>query len=402
MGSDRTKTIAVIGAGPAGLMAAEAAADLGAQVAVYDHMPSPARKLLMAGKSGLNVTKSEDPAQFRAAYGTAAERLVPMLDAFGPPEVVAWMAELGQAAHTGSTGRVFPVAWKASPLLRAWLARLDADGVVLHRRHRWTGWAGEALRFQTSDGPASLRADAAVLALGGASWRRLGSDGAWLDFPGLAEHVAPFVPSNVGVSVDWSEPMRKHFGTPVKGVRLTAGTLSARGEIALTARGLEGGGLYPLTPALRDGVPLRIDLKPDLTAQEVARRLARPKGKTSLSNHLRRVLKLTPLQVALLREFADDVDAVTIKCLSICHAGLRPMDEAISTAGGLRFDALDDALMLRFRPGTFACGEMLDWEAPTGGYLMTACLTTGRWAGRAAAHWVENAGTTQSTRNRPS
>ena len=380
----------MIGAGPAGLMAAEAASARGVPVAIYDHMPSPARKLLMAGKSGLNVTKREDAALFRAAYGAAAAPLARALDRFGPADVAAWMEGLGEAARLGSTGRVFPLSWKASPLLRRWLARLDARGVALHRRHRWRGWdADGALRFDAPDGPVALRPAATVLALGGASWRRLGSDGAWAGIDGLAPHAAPFAPANAGVAVDWSEPVRaRHLGAPVKGVRLRAGALASRGEVAITAKGLEGGGLYPLTPALREGHPLLIDLKPDLDADAVARRLARPRGKLSRANHLRRALKLAPVHLALLREWGSGDDAREVKRLPVRHGGLRPLDEAISTAGGLRLDALDADLMLRDRPGTFAAGEMLDWEAPTGGYLLTAALATGRLAGEGAAAWA--------------
>ena len=387
--------VAVIGAGPAGLMAAGAAARSGARVVILDHMPSPARKFLMAGKSGLNITRVEDPACFRAAYSDAAPRLAPMLDAFGPAEVTAWMEGLGQPAFTGSTGRVFPVAMKASPLLRAWLARLDAAGVALHRRWRFLGWE-DGLDFATPDGPARLSPRATVLALGGASWRRLGSDGAWAGLPGLAAHAAPFAPSNAGLRVAWSAHMAPHLGQPLKAMRLTAGGIASRGEIVLSARGIEGGGLYPLTPALRGGAPLWLDLKPDLTEGEIAARLAR-RGKASLSSHLRRALRLTPAQVALLHEMARPLPAgpatlaALIKALPVSHDGPRPLDEAISTAGGLRWDALDGDLMLRDRPGTFACGEMLDWEAPTGGYLLTACLATGAWAGAAAARYAATA-----------
>ncbi len=380
--------VAVIGAGPAGLMAAEAAAGHGARVAMFDHMPSPARKLLMAGKSGLNVTKDEPVATALTRYGIASDHLAPMLRAFGPAEVVDWMAGLGQDAFTGSSGRVFPAAMKASPLLRAWLARLDGMGVTLHRRHRWTGWDGDAATFDTPDGPVRVCVRATVLAMGGASWRRLGSDGTWAADSGLAERTTPFAPSNVGLRVAWSPRMARHFGAPVKNVVLSAGPLRQRGEVTIGRDGLEGGGLYPLTPALRSGHSLLLDLKPDLDASTVAARMAGG-GKDSLSNRLRKCLKLSPAAIALLREWAPDGDpARWVKALPVRHDGLRDLDEAISTAGGLRFDALDVGLMLRDRPGTFACGEMLDWEAPTGGYLLTACLATGRWAGAAAGRWA--------------
>ncbi|MGZ9808927.1 TIGR03862 family flavoprotein [Pseudoroseicyclus sp. H15] len=376
----------VIGAGPAGLMAAEEMAAAGLSVTVAEAMPSPARKLLMAGKSGLNLTKEEEAERFFAAYAPLPPALRTALEGFGPAEVRAWAEGLGQPLFTGSTGRVFPTAMKASPLLRAWLARLEEGGVTLRRRWRWTGFDGAALRFDTPDGTALLEPRFTVLALGGASWQRLGSDGAWAaQFEG---DVAPFAPANSGLRIDWSAHMAPHFGQPVKGIRLTAGALSSRGEIVLSARGIEGGGIYPLSPALREGAALTADLTPDLGTEEIRTRLARQPAKLSLPNRLRRALRLGPEKTALLMEFGrplpDDL-APLIKALPIAHAGLRPLDEAISTAGGLRFEALDDGLMMRARPGLYAAGEMLDWEAPTGGYLISACLATGRLAGRSAA-----------------
>ncbi|MGB3406483.1 MAG: TIGR03862 family flavoprotein [Jannaschia sp.] len=381
---DRTppvSTVAVIGAGPAGLMAAEAAALAGARVQVFDRMPSPARKFLMAGKSGLNITHT-DP-DIAAAYG--CPDLLPMLHAFGPTRIRDWMLGLGQTSFAGPTGRVFPDAMKASPLLRAWLARLDTLGVTLNRRARWTGWDGLALTF---DGAPPVTPRATVLALGGASWRRLGSDGAWADLFGA--DVAPFRPANVGLRIDWSPHMARHFGAAVKNTGLIVGGVTQRGEFTISSEGIEGGGLYPLTPALRDGAPLALDLKPDLSEAETRARLA-TRGKESLPNHLRRALRLTPVQIALLQEFARPLPAdltPVIKALHVDLKGPRNLDQAISTAGGLRWEALDDALMLKHRAGTFAAGEMLDWEAPTGGWLLTACLATGRWAGAAAAAYA--------------
>lgn len=378
--SGRKASIAVIGAGPAGLMAAEAAAERGCAVEIFDRMPSPARKFLMAGKSGLNITKSEPCFAARLP-----PPLAPMIDAFGPDAVRRWMDGLGQPSFVGSTGRVFPRAMKASGLLRAWFARLDAAGVVLHRRARWRGWEGDALLF---GGAPPRRFDAAVLAMGGASWRRLGSDGAWTAH---LDDTAPFAPSNVGFRVDWSPHMAPHFGAAIKNVGLRVAGRTHRGELVLSQSGLEGGGLYPLTPALREGAALALDLKPDLSEGEIRARLARG-GKSSLSNRLRKALRLGPMQIALLQELGRPLPAdpaPIIKHLPVPLAGPRPLDEAISTAGGLRFAALDETLMLRARPGTFAAGEMLDWEAPTGGYLLTACLATGRWAGRAAADWAQ-------------
>ncbi len=370
----------VIGAGPAGLMAAETLGRAGRSVLVADRMPSPARKFLMAGKSGLNLTKVEDARTFRAAYDCPA--LAPMLDAFGPREVMEWAETLGQPLFTGSTGRVFPRAMKASPLLRAWLARLDGCGVRL--RPRWD-WAG-GTAFSTPDGPVEVSARTTILAMGGASWSRLGSDGRWAGrLAGQGVPVTPFAPANAGLDVAWSDHMAPHFGAPVKNAALVVDGRARRGEFVISRRGLEGGGLYAVSRALRRGATLAIDLKPDLDEATVSRRLAAAKGSTA--NRLRKALRLDPAAIALLMEFARPLPpdpAPLVKRLAVSHRGLRPLDEAISTAGGLSWEALDGNLMLKDRPGTFACGEMLDWEAPTGGYLMTACLATGAWAGRAA------------------
>ncbi|MFV0359546.1 TIGR03862 family flavoprotein [Tropicimonas sp.] len=382
----------VIGAGPAGLMAAEALSDAGRAVVVAEAMPSIGRKLLMAGKSGLNLTRDQPFGDFLASYAEAAEPLRPMLSAFGPQQVRDWAGGLGQPVFTGSTGRVFPRAMKASPLLRAWAARLGQGGVSLRRRWRWTGWEGAAARFDTPEGPMAMQAGVTVLALGGASWSRLGSDGAWagiLAAEGIP--IAPFRPANAGLCIGWSAHMQAQFGQPLKGVRMSAGGLESRGEAVISARGLEGGGIYALSRALREGAPLRLDLLPDWTRDKVAGKLARPRGRQSLANHLRRALRLDPVKTALLMEFGrplpDDAGALAarIKGLDLVHRGLGPLDEAISTAGGVMWPALDGRLALRIRPDVFVAGEMLDWEAPTGGYLLTGCLATGRWAGRQAA-----------------
>lgn len=378
----------IIGAGPAGLMAAEALSDAGRQVVIADRMPSAGRKFLMAGKSGLNLTKDEPFADFLAAYGAAAGDLEPMLRAFGPDQVQDWARGLGQELFTGSSGRVFPKVMKASPLLRAWMGRLANTGVQLQTRWTWTGWQGDATTFDTPDGPVHLTPAVTVLALGGASWARLGSDGRWAGIlQGAGITPAPFRPANVGLRVDWSPHMARHFGSPVKGTVLQAGDRRVRAEYVISRRGLEGGGIYAVFAAVRDGAPLLIDLLPDWPMARVAERLARPQGKASLTNHLRKVLRLDPARLALLMEFrpAGPITTEVIKALPIRHTGPRPLDEAISTAGGIPFAALDDGLMLRARPGVFCAGEMLDWEAPTGGYLLTACLATGLWAGRCAA-----------------
>ncbi len=384
----------VIGAGPAGLMAAEELARAGHAVTVAEARPSPARKFLMAGKSGLNLTRDEPPELFARRYEEAAGWLGPIVAGFGPAEVIGWARLLGQEVFIGSTGRVFPVAMKASPLLRAWLARLAGQGVTLRTRWRWVGWEGGALRFETPDGPQTAVPDVTVLALGGASWARLGSDGAWAPIlAGRGAPVSPFAPANAGLGVDWTAHMARHFGRPLKPLALMAGGRASRGEVIISARGLEGGGLYALTRPLREGAPLLADLAPDLDLPEIARRLARFPRDT-VANRLRKALRLGPAQLAVLQEFGRPLPtdaaalARTVKALGVRHRGLRPLDEAISTAGGLQRAALDDGLMLVSSPGVFAAGEMLDWEAPTGGYLLTACLATGRHAGRAAAAWV--------------
>ena len=380
----------VIGAGPAGLMAAEELALAGWQVTIAEAKPSPARKFLMAGKSGLNLTRNEPLAQFSGRYPHGADWLAPMLAAFGPEQVQTWALSLGQEVFTGTTGRVFPKAMKASPLLRAWLGRLTARGVRLQTRWRWTGFSGPGLAFSTPEGPRLETPSRTVLALGGASWARLGSDAAWVPWLAAAGvELAPFRPSNSGVIVGWSPHMSRHFGAALKAVRLTAGTLSSQGEATVSARGLEGGGLYPLTPALRDGAALVADLIPGVAGDKLATRLA-ARGKDSLANTLRKV-GLDPVKIALAQECARPLPsypaalARLLKALPIPHHGPRPLDEAISTAGGVRQSAVDSGLQLRALPGIHVAGEMLDWDAPTGGYLLTACLASGRWAGRAAA-----------------
>ncbi len=383
----------VVGAGPAGLMAAEVLATAGLRVTLAEAMPSPGRKFLMAGKSGLNIT--HDGAAGGPGFASAYDPpgwLDPMLAAFGPAEVKAWARGLGQEVFTGSSGRVFPVAMKGSPLLRAWLARLGSLGVDLRRRWRWLGAEGGVHRLATPEGPRRVAPVVAVLALGGASWARLGSDGAWAALLAAAGvGLAPFAPANMGFAVDWSPLMAVHFGMPVKGAALCLPDgRRERGEFVVSARGLEGGGVYAVSRALRLGAALRLDLFPDLETQAVAARLATGRVGDSAGNRLRKA-GLSPVAVALVQEWGRPLPADPmalagrLKALPVPLRGPRPMDEAISTAGGIRRDALTGGLEIRALPGSFACGEMLDWEAPTGGYLLTACLATGLWAGRHAA-----------------
>ncbi len=385
------KQALVIGAGPAGLMAAQELLDAGLSVTIADAMPSPGRKLLMAGKSGLNLTMDAPLKEFLPAYDSAPIRRI--VASFGPAEVQGWARGLGVELFTGSSRRVFPVEMKASPLLRAWLTRLA--GATLRRRWHWRGWEGDALAFDTPEGPRLQRPDITILALGGASWPRLGATGAWVDIlaaRGVA--ITPLAPANAGLSIAWSKYMEPHFGAPVKPAKLTAVNLSVRGEFVISRKGLEGSAIYAVSRAVREGAALHLDLLPDLSLAEVTARLARPCGKASLANHLRKVLRLDKPRLALLNEFARPLPqgaalAHLLKALPVRHNGLRPLEEAISTAGGVAFSGLTEGLMLKNQPGVFVAGEMLDWEAPTGGYLLTACLATGRHAGRAAARFAQ-------------
>ena len=391
------KQAVVIGAGPAGLMAAETLATRGHAVLVIDAKPSVGRKFLMAGKSGLNLTKDEPFDTFVTAYGDAADWLLPMLEKFTNADIAAWARDLGQPVFTGTSGRVFPAAMKASPLLRAWLLRLQNLNVRLQTRWKWTGWQDGQLAFDTPNGPETLSADVTVLALGGASWARLGSDGHWTaPLAAKGVPIAPFRPTNMGFSVNWSPHMARHFGQPVKNCTLIAGPVRRRGEFVISQKGLEGGGIYAVSAAMRDGAALFLDLLPDLARPDIAARIALPRGKNSLTNHLRKTLKLDPVRLALAQEFARPLPdtpeslAAVLKNLPVRHTGPNPLDQAISTAGGIARTGLDDTLMLTALPGIFAAGEMLDWEAPTGGYLISACLATGRFAGNAAADFLKS------------
>ncbi|MGD1881002.1 MAG: TIGR03862 family flavoprotein [Paracoccaceae bacterium] len=381
----------VIGAGPAGLMAAEEMARAGLLVTVADAMPSVGRKFLMAGKSGLNLTNARGEVQ--QAY-RPTQPLDRMIKAFGPDAIWTWAEGLGQSLFVGSSGHVFPHAMKASPLLRAWLARLTDLGVEVRPRMRWTGPLGRAAQdWSFADGTV-LHADRVVLALGGASWRRLGSDGLWAEaFKAAAVPLTPFRGSNLGFGVDWTDHMAPVFGKPVKPVRLIAGEIAKKGEFIITKQGVEGSGIYALSHVLQRGAALKVDLLPDLSNVEVTDRLARPRGKQTVTSFLRKTFRFDSAKLALINELArgQTLAALPLKALPLPLKGPQPMDEAISTAGGVAWDGLDDGLMLKDCPGVYCAGEMLDWDAPTGGYLLTACLATGLWAGRSAGGLAPNA-----------
>jgi uncharacterized flavoprotein (TIGR03862 family) len=419
-------TVAIVGGGPAGLMAAEQLGRAGLSVDVYDAMPSVGRKFLLAGKGGLNLTHSEAPEPFASRYGDRRDVVASMLRDFGPPELRAWAQGLGVTTFVGSSGRVFPLDLKAAPLLRAWLHRLRGLGVRFHQRHRCVGWAaGEsdndrsALAFEGPHGAIRVRADAVLLALGGASWSRLGSDGAWV--PWLAARgadVAPLRPSNCGFDVThmdadglarsgWSEHFRsRHAGAPVKNVALRCAGPDGRefeqaGEFVITEGGVEGSLVYAASATLREALAQRghaqafVDLLPGRSAEWVAREVAHPRGSRSLATHLKSRLGIDGVKAALLRELTSrevmaDANqlAAALKALPLAVRAARPIDEAISSAGGVRFEALDDRLMLKTLPGVFCAGEMLDWEAPTGGYLLTACLASGVRAGHGVLRWA--------------
>jgi uncharacterized flavoprotein (TIGR03862 family) len=396
--------VAIIGGGPAGLIAAEHLAQAGCTVAVYDRMPSPGRKFLMAGRGGLNLTHSEPFDTFLTRYGELPPQLEAALRAFPPEALRAWALGLGEETFTGSSGRVFPKSFKASPLLRAWLRRLDALGVRVHTRHDWKGFAGDdGLLFATPDGEQRARVKAVLLALGGASWPRLGADGGWTAIlAGKSVPVTPLAPSNCGVRLDWSETFRGRFaGTPLKRAGLQVSGRRSMGDLVVTESGLEGGALYALTPELRRALDaggpaeIAIDLRPDLDHAAVIGRLSQPRRGASLSNFLRKALKLAPVQTGLLREAhgrdlpsAPSEMAGLIKHLALKITGLQGLDRAISTAGGIPFSALNGDFGLKALPGVFAAGEMLDWEAPTGGYLLQASFATGAAAARGLAKKV--------------
>ncbi len=398
--------VAIIGGGPAGLMAAEVLGQAGVDVDLYDAMPSVGRKFLLAGVGGMNITHAEDYAAFVSRYAERAGDLRPLLDAFSPDSLREWIHGLGIDTFVGSSGRVFPSDMKAAPLLRAWLKRLRESGVQLHTRQRWLGWDEHgALRIAGPQGETQVEADATLLALGGGSWARLGSDGAWvplLQNRGIA--IAPLQPANCGFEVaGWSEHLREKFaGAPLKTVSLALpGEAPRKGEFVLTATGIEGSLVYALSAPIRNTInrdgaaTVLLDLLPDRTLTQVASALARPRGSQSMAKHLHRQLKLDGVKAALLRELTDATTfqapqalAAAIKALPIRLVRPRPLDEAISSAGGVPFEELDEGLMLRRLPGVFCAGEMLDWEAPTGGYLLTACFASGRAAAEGMLRWL--------------
>ncbi|MYM22315.1 TIGR03862 family flavoprotein [Duganella sp. FT135W] len=399
--------VAVIGGGPAGLMAAQTLAQGGVQVDVYDAMASVGRKFLLAGRSGMNITHAEEYAGFVTRYGASAEPLRPMLDDFGPQAVRDWVHGLGLETFVGTSGRVFPTDMKAAPLLRAWVHRLRESGVQFHMRHRWLGWQDDALRFSTEDSERQVHADAVILALGGASWARLGSDGAWM--PLLAARgveVSPLVPANCGFDVNWSEYFSsRHAGEPLMTVAVIARDAQGKemrkqGQFVVTQGGIEGSLIYALSAALRDQIAAEgsttiwLDLLPDLSAERVADEVSRPRGARSMSTHLQSRLGIKGVKAGLLREclskeqFADEAQlAQAIKRLPVRLERVRPIDEAISSAGGVCWSALEGT-MLKAAPGVFVAGEMVDWEAPTGGYLLTACFAGGVAAARDVLAWL--------------
>ena len=400
--------VAVIGAGPAGLMAAEVLSAGGARVTVYDRMPSAGRKFLMAGRGGLNLTHSEPLDAFLARYREAMPYLRGAIEAFPPEGLRAWSDELGQPTFVGSSGRVFPETFKASPLLRAWLRRLDQSGVQFAFRHKWTGWGEKGdLQFETPEGSVSVKPDATVLALGGGSWPKLGSDGGWIDALASKDiHIAPLRPANCGFRVAWTELFRDKFeGQPLKGVALTFGSETVRGEVMISRDGIEGGAVYALSARLRDAVmangsaTLHLALRPDLAAPDLIARLSVRRQKMSMSNYLRKSAGLSPVAIGLLQEAAiasglnlpatnPEALAAFTNAVPVRLTGVAPIERAISTAGGISFNEIDTHFMLRKRPGTFVAGEMLDWEAPTGGYLLQASFATGVSAARGVLNYL--------------
>ncbi|GAB4498199.1 MAG: TIGR03862 family flavoprotein [Anaerolineales bacterium] len=403
------KTAAIIGGGPAGLMAAEVLSEHGLQVNIYDAMPSLGRKFLMAGKSGLNLTHSEPFEKFVSRYGTRKTEVEKWLMDFTPDDLREWARGLGVETFVGTSGRVFPVGMKASPLLRAWIQRLSASGVTFHLRHKLSGLhADKSLHFVTPDGNVTVKADAVVLALGGGSWRRLGSDGAWVEWLSQAgAEVEALRPSNCGFDVNWTPIFKEKFdGAPIKSVALMFGGFHQQGEFIITKEGVEGSLIYAASALLRDEIEangravMLLDLAPDKTEAQLVERLSKPRGSRSMASHLEKTVGIKGVKAGLLREFVPKDEftnearlAFYIKHLPVTLIATRPLDEAISSAGGVQFESLDENLMLKKLRGIFCTGEMLDWEAPTGGYLLTACFASGRWAGNGVLKYLQEART---------
>jgi uncharacterized flavoprotein (TIGR03862 family) len=408
MSNETTKTIAIIGGGPAGLIAAEKLSADGFAVTLYERKPSVGRKFLMAGRGGLNLTHSEDLDQFVTRYREREGDLAPLVRDFTPQHLRIWCEGLGQETFVGTSGRVFPKAFKASPLMRAWIKRLEAQGVTFLLQHYWRGWGDDgALLFDTPDGALNVTPDATLLALGGGSWAKFGSDGAWCDMlAARGVEVAPLQAANCGFCANWSEIFRKRFaGEPLKSVVTSIGDEQSSAEIMITQSGVEGGGIYALSAPIREAINregkavISVDLKPDLALADIEERLAKPRGRQSFSNYVRKTLNLSPLMVNLLME-SGGVDVVSaenaaalaarVKACSLILTAPFPIDRAISSAGGVTFGALDEHYMLRNLPGVFVAGEMLDWEAPTGGYLLQACFATGIHAAAGIAHYLKD------------
>ena len=389
------KKILIVGGGPAGLMAADFASRSGVEVTLADSMPTFGRKFLMAGKSGLNLTMNEDDVTFQTRIIQNNTTIEKALEEFGPIEVIEWANSLGIKTFVGSTGRVFPTEMKASPLLRNWISRLDELGVSRQNRWKLKSISNKVATFETPQGLLNKSADGIVLALGGASWPKLGSNGDWKSLFDPAE-LESFQASNCSFIVKWSIKMSKYFGQPLKSIKLSAGSQSSRGEIIISQKGIEGGGIYSLSAQLKKGEDLILDLLPDWNNDKILKLLTIPWGKSSSSNILRKRLKLEPIKQAILREFAMDVFkepallTKSIKSLKIPLNGTGPIQTAISTSGGVKMSSIDENFMLRGRPGVFCAGEMLDWDAPTGGYLITTCLATGRMAGKGALQFVSH------------
>ncbi|MDO9149815.1 MAG: TIGR03862 family flavoprotein [Methylotenera sp.] len=405
----KSSKVAIIGGGPAGLMAAETLSLAGINVVLYDAMPTVGRKFLMAGKGGMNITHSEALTPFISRYGTRQTQIAPLLNAMSPQALREWIHGLGIETFVGSSGRVFPTDMKAAPLLRAWLHRLRETGVNFHMRHRWIGWDNQKLKFNTPSGECTYEADAVVFALGGGSWARLGSDGAWVNL--LSDHgvsVSPLKPANCGFNMHWSEHFTSRFaGSPLKTVAISmtdehAQTQRKQGECMVTASGIEGGLIYALSANIRDTIDsygeatIHLDLLPDRSLEQVLADVTHPRGSRSLSSHLQSRLSIKGIKAALLRELMSAQDYTNpiklgnaIKSLPLKLTSTRPIDEAISSAGGVNFECLNEQLMIKALPGVFCAGEMLDWEAPTGGYLLTACFASGRSAGLGVIDWLK-------------